>query len=70
METMEHKIGSTVTMTGTPVLRVNTKSFKVVSGDSCTACAFIGLGHKLCPHIKCSQNEREDGRSVVYQEVE
>lgn len=71
---VQHKIGQVVLAdqvdVDSRVARIAGKRFKVTPGNSCTCCALTGLGHVLCPEIRCSSHDRDDGHGVVYVDQE
>lgn len=51
------------------VERLADKTLTVRHGSSCTLCALSGLGHRVCPEVRCTEHNRDDGRSIVYVEL-
>lgn len=60
---MERKVGEVFTYNG--------KTYQVVENNSCTACSFANIGCAFRRHIigNCTKNNRQDGNSVVFKEV-
>lgn len=62
-------VGDVVTKEDLPELpeRLAEGKFDVEVG-TCSTCAFQGLGHRVCPLVRCSRYDREDGISVAFVE--